>query len=131
MKLLFLMIFLVGCANVPEDVQNVAPVAIGGAVVAETAKKITQAFTPKYPLLVQPQEICDITQDPVKCWIVPCRTSCEVSIDRATFLANNPKVQTIQSSQIVSALKFCEKNTKACEKFLGEYDGFKIVLTEE
>ena len=130
MKFLLLFLFILGgCAT--TDISSLDPKSVAtGATVVKTVEKIKEVFTPHYPLLNNPSEICDITSDPVTCYLVPCSEEgdCAVRIDKATFLENNPKIVTIRASQVVEIVKFCEKNPKACEEYSGHYEGQKIIL---
>ena len=128
--LLFMSVFLMSCA---QNVQKTPPeaVALGSVAVAKTVEKIKEVWTPKYPLIVNPAEICDITHDPVKCYIVPCHENCERHIPLGEFVRDNPKVVTVSSSLMVEAVLFCKKNLSACEKYIGQYENKKIVLTQD
>ena len=134
MRYLFLIFFLTGCAWVEKDPAEAGKVAAGTVAVVKTVEKIKEVFTPKYPLIVNPAEICDITKDPVQCFVVPCHPhegECETHIPYKEFLSENPKVVTISASLVVETVNFCNKNPKACEKFWGQYKNQKIILTKE
>ena len=129
-KYLIAMLFLVGCATeVPETLKGAA----GSAVVIKTVEKVKEVFTPHFPLLAKPSEICDITTDPVTCYVIPCvdDKDCVLKWDRNEWFKNNPKVFTLESNVVVEIVKFCDKNPDACLRYKGFYSGKKIVLMEE
>ena len=136
MKFLILFLFLAGCAGLPLQTQSPAGIAggaLGGVAVTKTIEKVKEVFTPHYLLQVQPVEICDITGDPVKCFIIPCdnESLCMVGYERVEWFANNPKVQTIRTSQVTAILEFCQHNLKACENYQGHYQNKTIVIVKE
>ena len=132
---ILIFLFFTGCAGLGSITEGpIDPASVAtGATVVKTVEKIKEVFTPKYPLLNNPQEICDITSDPVVCYVIPCVEggNCEVHIDRSEFLTNNPKVVTIQTSMAVEVVSFCNKNPDACESYSGEYKNLKIILTKD
>ena len=130
--IIFLM--LTGCAGISSVVEtkDAIGVAAGTVAVAQTVKKVKEVFTPKFLLQVNPLEICDITQDPVVCYITPCATDCESSTPFDKWIEENPKVLTLESSAIVESTVFCDKNPKACEIYRGSFNSnLKVVITKE
>ena len=133
MRFLIFLCFLGGCGPVNQS-QTAGAGALGGIVATKTIQNIQKNFTPNYPLQVNPVEICALT-DPenVTCVIVPCvpHGTCQRIQSRADWIAENPKILTLSSSAIPAIKLFCEKNKGACETFLGEYDGEKILVVGE
>ncbi len=143
MKLLIVMslMFLGGCAGMGmspfggsqmSPSQAVGAGVVGGAVVSKAADKVREVFTPKYPLHLPPQEICDISgKIVVVCHLVPCKENCEKSYSILEWFENNKKVLTVKMSALPAAIEFCNKNEGACEFYLGEYSGDSIVILEK
>lgn len=106
-----------------------------GVAGTKAVQAIKSAFTPEYLLQADAIEICDLTKpDKVTCFLVRCIAEdemCSHTWDRAEWEEANPKVITVRSSLLVNVKHFCEKNIKACQSYVGEYNGAKIVLTED
>ena len=72
MKFLLLLL-LTGCASISEQrTQDTLSTAVTTATAIKVVEKVKEVFTPKYPLIANPSEVCDITSDPVVCWVIPC-----------------------------------------------------------
>lgn len=136
-KLILMAIVLTGCAGlsrVDGDKALGGGVATG-VVAGKAVDAVRGVFTPDYPLLFEPVEICGLDQpDKVHCFLVPCQaedSKCEYTQDKAEWLADNPKVVSLRSSMLIKAKHFCEKHREACEQYWGYYEGAKIILVED
>ena len=112
LKIILALLVLTGCGTLNKEADSTSALqtAVGTAAVIKTVEKIKEVFTPHFPLLVFPSEICDISEDPVVCYVVPCANGpCENKVDRQEWLNNNPKVVTIEASMVVEMTKFCKK----------------------
>ena len=128
----FFFLFFIGCANLADTSPVDVPTAVGTATVVKVVEKVKEVFSPKYPLLANPSEICDITTDPVTCYVVPCAGGeCSKKTQRDQWISENPKVVTIETSMVPEIVKFCQKNERACEEYAGHYKGSKIILVKE
>ena len=133
MRYLLLLLFLTGCAGI--EPRSAAGGAVGGAILAETIDKAKEVFTPHYPLIKNPFEVCDITQkDKVTCYIIPCKIKekCQVVLTKDEWYNNNFKVISVEHSLVVEVLRFCKKNPGACKDYIGYYnEGGTIIIKEE
>lgn len=129
------LLILSSCADI-ADPASVGAGAVGGAVTVKVVEKVKEVFTPHFPLIVNPSEICDITkEDIVTCYVIPCsddtEQNCEIHTPKEQWMIDNPKVYTLRSASVVEILNFCGRNEGSCEDILGEYSAGKIVLTKE
>ena len=128
---------LSGCGGLLEtDSTSAVGGAVAGAATVKVVEKVKEVFTPHFPLIVNPTEICDITgSDTVTCYVVPCSDisgdSCEITTPINEWFADNPKVYTLRSASVVEILNFCGRNEGSCEDFVGKYSGGKIVITKD
>ena len=136
-KLLFLLFIFTGCADLANvDSSSAVGGAVAGATTVKVVEKVKEVFTPHFPLVVNPTEICDITgEDEVKCYLIPCSDisgkNCEIITPIHEWFADNPKVYTLRSASVVEILNFCGRNEGSCEDFVGKYSGGKIVITKD
>ena len=136
MKFLLMLIFLTGCAL--PGIQEVTPRqavgagAVTGAVATKTIEKVREVFTPHYPLLVRPLEIC-ILEQKITCHIVPCHEDgkCTKEYAWGDWIESNSRVLTVRRSLVASVSVFCDKNADACKHYAGYYEGEKIVIVED
>ena len=131
------MLLLGGCSGL----QHLTPErALGGGVATgvvagKVAEKARTALTAQYKLQFQPIEICGLDMPhKVTCYLVPCKASdqlCSYTQDKDKWIQSNPKVMTLRSSLLVPAKHFCNKNPEACDRYVGYYSGYKIVIKED
>ena len=85
--------------------------------------------------MFEPIEICGLEgEDKVTCFIVPCvedESLCSATWDKKDWIEANPKVMTLRSSLLVPAKHFCRRNPEACDKYVGYYSGYKILVKKE
>lgn len=128
-------LILISCADV-SDTANVVGSAVGGATTVKVVEKVKEVFTPHFPLIVNPSEICDITDEEfVTCYVIPCsddsETNCEIKTEKEKWFLDNPKVYTLRSASVIEILNFCGRNEGSCEDYLGEYSAGKIILVRD
>ena len=134
-RLILMAIVFTGCAGLEQvDSTKALGGGVGAGVVATKAvEKVKAVFTPEYPLLFEPVEICGLDQpDEVQCFLVPCQaedSKCSYTEDKQSWIAKNPKVITVRSSMLIKAKHFCQKHREACEKYHGLYQGNKIAVS--
>ena len=144
------MLFYVSCGGLGQivDAPSAGGGVVAGAAVAAGAEKVNKVITKylkaKYPLIVHPTEICDLSQvDKVICYIIPChleegdkdfQTRCQTEYATGDWLKANPKVATITLNNVASVLDFCKKNVEEveCDFKEGLYDlhskGIKSII---
>ena len=136
MKLLIISLLFISCSSTMLDT---AKVASSGAATAIVAQKIAEAATPNYPLYLKPQEYCSIGESQVVCYLLPCKEidpthppySCQTKYDRDEFIAQHPKVVTLETSLVPAVMAFCEKNSEMCVERIAHYEGQTIVLEDK
>ena len=134
MKIIVLVLsfLFIGCGNLPQiglpstPGQGAAAGAVTGAAAVKVTEKIVEVFTPKFPLYLQPIELCTLAKE-VTCFLVPCTENCMIQMTFAEFIEVNPKVATLRTSakQVNAMQVFCKnnKNEKACVKQIANYEG--------
>ena len=130
-------VLLTGCAGITPDVD---PRSLGGGVLAgaaltKTVEKVKEVFTPDYPFLYRPIEVCDLLKSSlfVECYLIPCheKGKCSIKYGKDKFYKDNPKMITVQRSLFASAKDFCKRNEDGCQLYNGYYQDQKIVILED
>ena len=128
---------LSGCAGITPDVdpRSLGTGALGGVALTKTVEKVKEVFTPDYPFLFRPIEVCDIVKSSlfVECYLIPCHEDgkCSVKYGKDKFFKDNPKMITVQRSLFASAKDFCKRNEDGCQLYIGHYEDQKIVILED
>lgn len=102
--------------------------AVTSTALAGTAVAVKEAFTPDYPLYVDPFEICSVSGENVDCTLYPCEKNCNVVTPADEWKLENPYVATIRSNKFSAIVSYCRENQGACVELLGSYEGTKIVI---
>ena len=145
LTILFSLFIFTGCAGLLgtgpiSQTQSGLGGAIGGAAAVKVVEKVKEVFTPKYPLYLQPIELCVLGAE-VTCSLAPCTEDCDIKMSFSEFVAwqkelqgtENPKVATLRTSakQINTMQEYCRKNDeaeKACIDQISQYEGQTIVV---
>ena len=135
-KIIALAALLAGCAGIGEiDPRQAAGGALAGAALTKAVEKTKEVFSPHYPLIASPIQVCDVVSNSlfVKCFLIPCAKEgqCSIKYGKEQFFKDNSKMITVSQSLFVPVKKFCKMQPEACLEQSGYYAGKKIVILKD